>query len=220
MKNKSRAKQRTASSRRWLAEHENDEFVQKARKLGYRSRARFKLEEIDARDHLLKAGLVVVDLGAAPGGWAEYAAERVGPKGTVIALDILPMDPIPGVVALLADFTELPALDMLASAIGEGSRVDLVISDMAPNISGISVSDQPKAMYLAELALEFAIQSLKPGGSFLTKVFQGEGFDSYLKQLRQQFKSVASRKPKASRARSREMYLLAKGYSPADEQSA
>jgi len=220
MKKKSQARQRTASSKRWLQEHESDEFVQKARKLGYRSRARFKLEEIDARDHLLKAGLTVVDLGAAPGGWAEYAAQRVGPKGTVIALDILPMEAIPGVISLQADFTELPALDMLASAIGSGNRVDLVISDMAPNISGISVSDQPKSMYLAELALEFATQTLKPGGSFLTKVFQGEGFDSYLKQLRQTFKVVASRKPRASRARSREMYLLAQGYSPADEQSA
>lgn len=219
MNRKSRPKQRTPSSKRWLAEHENDEFVQKARKLGYRSRARFKLEEIDERDHLLKAGLTVVDLGAAPGGWAEYAAARVGPKGAVIALDILPMEVIPGVIALQADFTEQPALDLLAAAIGTGNRVDLVISDMAPNISGISVSDQPKSMYLAELAMEFAVQTLKPGGSFLTKVFQGEGFDAYLKQLRQQFKSVASRKPRASRARSREMYLLAKGYSPADGQS-
>jgi len=190
--------------------------VQKARKLGYRSRARFKLEEIDLKDRLFRPGQVVVDLGAAPGGWTEYVAERVGPNGTVIALDILPMEPIPGVLVLQADFTENEALQVLDDSMADNRGVDLVLSDMAPNISGIDVSDQAKAMYLAELALDFASSHLKTGGAFLTKVFQGAGYDDFLGELRKSFSSVVSRKPKASRARSREMYLLAKGYRRAD----
>lgn len=217
MKKRSRPKNRTASSQRWIDEHENDEFVQKARKLGYRSRARFKLEEIDTRDKLLKPGMTVVDLGAAPGGWTEYAATRVGARGKVIALDILPMQPIPGVVCLQADFTEEQALGELETALDGESRVDLVLSDMAPNISGIDVSDQAKSMYLAELALDFCYRRLKNGGQFLVKVFQGAGFDEFLADLKKNFTSVVSRKPKASRARSREIYLLAKGYRRADD---
>lgn len=209
---------RSASSQRWLDEHENDEFVLQARKLGYRSRARFKLEEIDGRDKLLRRGQVVVDLGAAPGGWSEYAASRTGPSGKVIALDILPMPPVPGVTFLQADFTEQEALDQLAGVLDGEPGVDLVISDMAPNMSGIDVSDQAKSMYLAELALDFAQNVLRPGGDFLVKVFQGAGFDGFQRDLRQQFDRVASRKPRASRARSREMYLLARGFSRADGQ--
>jgi 23S rRNA (uridine2552-2'-O)-methyltransferase len=208
---------RSASSQRWIDEHENDEYVQKARRLGYRSRARFKLEEIDQKDRLLKAGSKVVDLGAAPGGWAEYAAEKVGPRGMVIGLDILPMEPIPGVLFLQADFTEDAALEVLDEVLGIESGIDLVLSDMAPNISGVDVSDQAKSMYLAELALDFAQKKLRTGGSFLAKVFQGAGFDEFLAELRTNFTTVVSRKPKASRARSREMYLLAKGYRRADD---
>jgi len=217
MTKKARPRNRSASSQRWIAEHENDVFVQKARRLGYRSRARFKLEEIDQKDHLLGPGQIVVDLGAAPGGWAEYAVEKVGRKGLVVGLDILPMEPVPGVVFLQADFTEDAALKALDAVPGMGSGIDLVLSDMAPNISGIDVSDQARAMYLAELALDFAKKRLKPGGTFLAKVFQGAGFDEFLADLRTNFTSVVSRKPKASRARSREMYLLAKGYRRADD---
>lgn len=216
MKKKSRPKFRTASSQRWIDEHENDEFVQLSRKLGYRSRARFKLEEIDGKDRLIRPGMRVVDLGAAPGGWSEYVVEKVGKQGTVIALDILPIQPIPGVVNIEADFTENESLEALETLLGDESGVDLVLSDMAPNISGISVSDQARAMYLAELALDFCSQHLRPGGVFLVKVFQGTGFDQYLAELKQHFATVVSRKPKASRARSREIYLLAKGYRRTD----
>jgi len=216
MKKKTRPKFRTASSQRWIDEHENDEFVQLSRKLGYRSRARFKLEEIDGKDSLIRPGMRVVDLGAAPGGWSEYAVEKVGRRGAVIALDILPMKPIPGVVNIEADFTENESLLVLKEALGDDSGVDLVLSDMAPNISGVSVSDQARSMYLAELALDFCNQHLRPGGVFLAKVFQGTGFDQYMAELKQHFDSVVSRKPKASRARSREMYLLAKGYRRTD----
>jgi len=216
-KKKTRPKNRTASSQRWIDEHEADEFVQKARKLGYRSRARFKLEEIDAKDKLLKPGITVVDLGAAPGGWTEYVATRVGQNGKVVALDILPMQPIAGVVCLQADFTEEQALGELEAVLGGEGRVDLVLSDMAPNISGIDVSDQAKSMYLAELALDFCHRRLKNGGNFLVKVFQGAGFDEFFADLKKNFASVVSRKPKASRARSNEIYLLAKGYRRADD---
>ena len=217
MTKKARPRNRSASSQRWIAEHENDEFVQKARRLGFRSRARFKLEEIDQKDHLLVPGQIVVDLGAAPGGWAEYAVEKVGRKGLVVGLDILPMEPVPGVVFLQADFTEDAALKALEAVPGMGPGIDLVLCDMAPNISGIDVSDQARAMYLAELALDFAKKRLKSGGIFLAKVFQGTGFDEFLADLRTNFTTVVSRKPKASRARSREMYLLAKGYRRADD---
>lgn len=200
---------RSKSSHRWLREHFDDAYVKQAQKEGLRSRAAFKLREIQERDRLVKPGMNVVDLGAAPGGWSQLVKDWVGERGNVIALDILPMDPLSGVTVLQADFTEEEALAALDAALG-GAAVDLVLSDMAPNISGQAAIDQPRAMYLAELALDFAGQVLKPGGDFLVKVFQGEGFDQYLRALRSQFKQVVTRKPKASRPRSREVYLLAR----------
>lgn len=202
---------RTKSSRRWLKEHFDDVYVKRAQERGWRSRAVFKLEEIQEKDRLLRAGQRVVDLGAAPGGWSQYAAGIVGERGRVVALDILAMDPLPGVVTLQADFTEDEALARLDEALG-GEPVDVVLSDMAPNISGQAAVDQPRAMYLAELAVDFAGQVLRPGGALLVKVFQGEGFDSYLKALRGRFGGVVTRKPKASRPRSREVYLLARDF--------
>ncbi|TXH03401.1 MAG: 23S rRNA (uridine(2552)-2'-O)-methyltransferase RlmE [Nevskiaceae bacterium] len=202
---------RSGSSARWLAEHENDPYVQQARKLGYRSRAVFKLKEIQEKDRILKPGQVVVDLGAAPGGWSQWARPLLGPKGTLIALDILPMDPIADVDIILGDFREEAVLRELESRVGERA-VDLVLSDMAPNLSGVDVADQAASIYLCELALDFASVHLKPKGVLLTKIFQGEGFDAYLKSLRQAFESVTIRKPKASRPRSREVYLLARNF--------
>lgn len=202
---------RSKSSGKWLAEHFTDEFVKRARKEGYRSRAVYKLREIDERDRLLRPGMVVVDLGAAPGAWSQYAKTRVGPAGRVIALDILPMETLPGVDVLQGDFTEETTLNALLAALG-GQPVDLVISDLSPNISGVDSADQARTMYLAELALDFAVRVLKPGGSFLAKVFQGRGFNEYFKELQKRFTRVASRKPKASRPRSPEIYLLATGY--------
>ncbi|HEX9625509.1 MAG TPA: 23S rRNA (uridine(2552)-2'-O)-methyltransferase RlmE [Acidiferrobacterales bacterium] len=204
---------RSKSSKTWLAEHFSDEYVKRARREGYRSRAVYKLQEIDARDRLLKPGMTVVDLGAAPGGWAQYAAERVGPTGRVVALDILPMDALAGVEVITGDFTEAAVLAELETRLG-GRPVDLVISDMAPNISGIGVSDQARAMYLAELAADFAIRHLKPGGGLLIKTFQGQGFTELLGRLRAAFGKVQARKPKASRDRSRETYLLARERRP------
>lgn len=201
---------RSKSSGRWLREHFNDPFVKQAQRQGYRSRAVFKLQEIDGKDRLLRPGMVVVDLGAAPGGWSQYAAEKVGSKGHVVALDILPMDALADITVLQADFTEDEALRQLQQTLG-GRPVDLVLSDMAPNISGMKAVDQPRAMYLVELALEFAREVLKPGGDFLVKTFQGEGFDPFLKAMRGEFDRVVSRKPEASRGRSREIYLLARG---------
>jgi 23S rRNA (uridine2552-2'-O)-methyltransferase len=201
---------RSKSSRAWLAEHFTDEYVKRAQQEGFRSRAIYKLKEIDARDHLLKHGMTVVDLGAAPGGWAQYARSRVGLPGRVLALDILPIEPLPGVEILRADFTETAALAQLAQALA-GRPVDLVISDMSPNISGIEVSDQARTMRLAELALDFAVQNLRPGGDFLVKTFQGQGFSEFYRQLQQRFEKLLTRKPKASRPRSREVYLLARG---------
>ena len=185
--------------------------MQRARKEGWRSRAVYKLEELDRREHLLAPGMTVVDLGAAPGAWSQYAARRVGAGGRVIALDLLPMDPLPEVVSLTADFSEDEGLAALAAAL-EGAPVDLVLSDMAPNISGMSAVDQPRAMYLVELALAFAREHLKPGGDFVAKVFQGEGFDEFLKDVRGSFAAVRSRKPAASRDRSREVYVVARNY--------
>jgi len=202
---------RSKSSGRWLAEHFSDEFVKRARKEGYRSRAVYKLKEIDERDRLLRPGMTVVDLGAAPGAWTQYVKERVGKAGRVVALDILPMDSLPGVEVLQGDFTEESTLRRLLDALA-GQPVDLVISDIAPNISGIDSADQARAMYLTELALDFASQVLKPGGAFLVKVFQGGGFNEFFKALQQQFTRVASRKPKASRPRSPEIYLVASGF--------
>jgi 23S rRNA (uridine2552-2'-O)-methyltransferase len=200
---------RSKSSGRWLREHFDDVYVKRAQEAGYRSRAVFKLMELQERDRLIRPGMNIVDLGAAPGGWSQYAREVMGRTGRVVALDILPMEPLPGVTTMQADFTEETALEQLAAALA-GEQVDLVLSDMAPNISGQAAVDLPRALYLAELAQEFACQVLKPGGDFLVKVFQGEGFDSYLRSLRREYQQVVSRKPKASRARSREVYLLAR----------
>ena len=205
------SKKRTPSSKRWLAEHESDPYVQEARRLGYRSRALFKLKEIQERDHLLKPGMTVVDLGAAPGSWSQYARPLLGPAGRLIALDILPMQPVAGVEFIEGDFREESVLVQLLALAPEGT-VDLVLADMAPNMSGIDVSDQAASMYLAELAADFADSRLKPGGSLLVKAFQGSDYEAYVKRLRQSFGSVAVRKPKASRARSREVFLLARNH--------
>lgn len=202
---------RSRSSGRWLAEHFNDDFVRQAQARGYRSRAVFKLEEIQMRDRILAAGMTVVDLGAAPGGWSQFAARQVAPGGRVFALDLLPMDPLPGVTFMQGDFTETETWQRLQDLVGDRS-VDVVLSDMAPNLSGNRCVDQPKAVLLAELALEAAERLLRPGGSFLTKLFQGEGFEAFQRRLRQGFTRVVTRKPKASRARSREVYLLAQGF--------
>lgn len=202
---------RSKSSGRWLKEHFDDEYVKRAQQLGYRSRATFKLLEINEKDHLLKKGMVVVDLGAAPGGWSQIAADIVGDNGKVVALDILPMDPLPGVTVLEGDFQEEAVLQQLLEAI-DGRPVDLVMSDMAPNISGMKSVDQPRAMYLTELTLDLARTVLKPGGDMLVKVFQGESFDAFIKECRASFRKVMIRKPAASRARSREVYVLARNY--------
>jgi 23S rRNA (uridine2552-2'-O)-methyltransferase len=202
---------RSKTSNAWLAEHFNDEFVKRARKEGYRSRAVYKLQEIDQRDRLLKPGMTVVDLGAAPGAWSQYLVERVGRSGRVIGLDILPMEALPGVEVLQGDFTEETTLKALLDVLG-GRPVDLVISDMSPNISGVDSADKARAMYLSELAVDFAAQVLKPGGAFLMKVFQGSGFSELYKVIQGKFTRVVSRKPKASRARSAEIYVLATGF--------
>ncbi len=202
---------RSKSSARWLQEHFTDEYVKRARKDGYRSRAVYKLLEIHEKDRLLRSGLTVVDLGAAPGGWSQLSARLVGKLGRVMALDILPMEPLPDVEFIHGDFRESSVLERLLSAL-EGRTVDIVLSDMAPNTSGIKAVDQPSVMYLAELALDFARQRLRPGGDFLVKIFQGEGVDDYLRALRAAFTTVVSRKPGASRGRSAEQYLLARNY--------
>jgi 23S rRNA (uridine2552-2'-O)-methyltransferase len=201
---------RSKSSSRWLKEHFDDAWVKRAQAEGWRSRAAFKLEEVLDRDRLLKPGMVVVDLGAAPGGWSQLARARLGETGRVIALDILPMQGLAGVEVIEGDFTAEPALRALEAHL-DGAKVDLVLSDMAPNMSGVAVADQIRAMHLAELALAFARDWLKPGGSMLIKLFQGVGFDDYLRDLRADFERVTMRKPKASRARSREVYALAGG---------
>lgn len=201
---------RSKSSERWLKEHEADAYVQRARKEGMRSRAAFKLEELDAEEHLLKPGMVVVDLGAAPGGWSQYAGKVLKGKGFVVALDILGMDQLPGVEFIQGDFREPGPLSELHRLL-DGRAVDLVMSDMAPNMSGIDAVDQPRQLYLCELALEFCRETLKPGGTFLAKVFQGAGFDEYLRTVKREFARVKMKKPPASRARSAEMYLLASG---------
>jgi len=201
---------RSKSSSRWLREHFNDPYVKRAQSEGWRSRAVFKLEELIERDHLLKPGMVIVDLGAAPGGWSQIARERLGEKGRVVALDILPMQGIGGVEFIHGDFREESVLKQLENLL-DGAVVDLVLSDMAPNMSGMTAVDQPRSMHLVELAEEFAAAHLRVGGAFLTKVFQGEGFDDFVRRLRAGYERVSIRKPKASRARSPEVYALAVG---------
>lgn len=198
---------RTRTSKAWMHEHVSDEFVKRAQREGYRARAAYKLMEIDDKDHLIKPGMVIVDLGSAPGSWSQVAMQRLQGKGSVFALDILEMQPVPGVEFLQGDFREDVVLAQLESKL-EGRQVDLVISDMAPNISGINVTDQARVAHLAELALEFAKDWLKPGGSLLVKVFAGSGFDEILHTMRQSFGQVVTRKPKASRDRSSEIFLL------------
>ena len=201
---------RSKSSQAWLQRHFKDPYVKRAQRQGVRSRARFKLAEIDARDRLLGPGSIVVDLGAAPGGWSEYAVERIGAKGRVVAVDVLEMAPIPGVDFVHGDFTDPRVLDSIRQRLPGGA--DLVISDMAPNMTGVSVTDQARGMVLAELAVDFAEEVLRPGGSLLLKVFHGPGFDDLVRRLRRSFGKTATRKPDASRSESRETYLLAKGF--------
>lgn len=210
-------KKRTASQSRWLQEHFKDVYVQEAHKQGLRSRASFKIEEIQERDRLFKPGYKVVDLGAAPGGWSQYATTCVGENGRVVACDILPMDPIYGVDFLQGDFREQSVLDELLRIVGD-TEVDVVMSDMAPNMSGNLAVDQPRAMYLVELAFEMCNQILKKGGSFVVKVFNGEGTEAYLRMLRSAFKEVKVRKPDASRSRSREVYYVGLDFKGAREQ--
>ncbi len=203
---------RTKTSKAWMMEHVTDPYVQRAKHEGYRSRASYKLLEIIERDHLLKPGMRVVDLGATPGGWSQVVAQKLAGQGKVIALDLLEMAPLAGVAFIQGDFREDAVLAELVTAL-DGRPVDLVISDMAPNISGVGLVDQARAMHLAELALEFALQHLKPGGSFLVKVFQGDGFDEFIRVMRGNFSKVATRKPKASRGRTNETFLLGIGLS-------
>lgn len=198
------------TSRAWVHDHVNDPWVQRAQAEGYRARAAYKLLEIDARDRLLRPGAVVVDLGAAPGSWCQVAVKRCGPKARIFALDLLPMEAVAGVDFLLGDFTEDAVLAALEARLG-GAGVDVVLSDMAPNLSGVATVDQARSVHLCELALDFAQRHLEPGGQFLVKVFQGEGFMEYRRRMEAVFASVQVRKPKASRDRSAEVYLLGKG---------
>lgn len=201
---------RSKSSHRWLQEHNRDHYVKRSQQEGYRSRASYKLIELDQKDRLFRPGMTVVDLGSAPGGWSQVAAELVGDKGRVVASDILPMDSIADVEFICGDFTEEAVLKEILDTL-DVNLADLVISDMAPNISGMRAVDQPKAMYLVELALDLAQQILKPGGNFVAKVFHGEGFDEYMRLVKGSFERVVTRKPDASRPRSREVYIVAKG---------
>ena len=204
-------KKHSASSTRWLNEHFEDEYVKKAQKLGLRSRAVFKIEEINNKDKLIKAGMKVVDLGAAPGGWSEYAAKVVGDGGQVVACDILPMDPLAGVDFLQGDFREEAVLNALLEKI-DGQNIDVVMSDMAANMTGNETADSARSMYLGELALDMCHQVLKKNGAFVVKVFQGDGFDQFMRDIKAAFKVVKVRKPDSSRARSREVYLVATGF--------
>ncbi|WP_413453659.1 23S rRNA (uridine(2552)-2'-O)-methyltransferase RlmE [Erwinia persicina] len=206
-------KKRSASSSRWLQEHFSDKYVLQAQKKGLRSRAWFKLDEIQQGDKLFKHGMTVVDLGAAPGGWSQYVVTQIGSKGRVIACDILPMDPIVGVDFLQGDFRDELVLKTLLERVGD-TKVQVVMSDMAPNMTGTPAVDIPRSMYLCELALEMCRDVLAPGGSFLVKVFQGDGFEEYLREIRSLFTKVKIRKPDASRSRSREVYIVATGRKP------
>ena len=204
------AKKRS-SSKAWLKEHRDDPYVQQAQREGYRSRACYKLLELQAKDRLIRPGMTVVDLGSAPGGWSQVAAELVGHRGRVVASDILAMDALAGVEFIQGDFTEDAVFEQILVAIGE-TPVDVVVSDMAPNLSGMTAVDQPRAMYLVELAVDMARRVLAPGGSFVAKVFQGEGFDDLIRDCRDSFGKVLTRKPQASRPRSREVYLVARDF--------
>ncbi|MBK1720225.1 23S rRNA (uridine(2552)-2'-O)-methyltransferase RlmE [Thiocystis violacea] len=204
---------RSKSSRRWLDRHLSDPYVKRTQVDGYRSRAAYKLLEIQEKDRILQPGMRVVDLGAAPGSWSQIARRLVGSAGRVVALDILPMEPLEDVVVLQGDFREETILAGLREALGEGP-LDLVLSDMAPNITGTSVVDQPRAMYLVELALDLAREQLKPGGALVVKMFHGAGFDDYVRDLRGSFRQVTTRKPKSSRSESREVFMVAKGFHP------
>ena len=202
---------RSKSSGNWLKEHFDDEFVKQSQKDGYRSRAVYKLKEIDEKDYLIKPGSIVIDLGAAPGSWCEYVVRKQKGNGRIIALDILPMEPMDGVEIITGDFLENDVFELLLKTLGD-DQPDLVICDMAPNMSGQQAVDIPRAMYMAELALDLSKQVLKPGGSLLVKLFQGDGFEDYIKQMRANFKRVVMRKPRASRPRSKEIYGLATGF--------
>ena len=200
-----------SSSRAWLKEHHDDIFVQRAQKEGYRSRAVYKLIEINDKDQILRRGMSVLDLGSAPGGWSQVAAKLVGEAGRVVASDILLMDALPDVVFVQGDFTEQETYDRIVASLND-KPLDVVLSDMAPNMSGMPEVDQPRSMYLAELATELAERALAPGGAFITKVFQGEGFEPWFRQIRDRFDRVTTRKPTASRPRSREVYIVASGF--------
>jgi 23S rRNA (uridine2552-2'-O)-methyltransferase len=203
-----------SSSRAWLKEHHDDIFVQRAQKEGYRSRAVYKLMEINDKDQILRRGMSVLDLGSAPGGWSQVAAKLVGEAGRVVASDILSMDALPDVVFVRGDFTEQETYDRIVASLND-KPLDVVLSDMAPNMSGMPEVDQPRSMYLVELATELAERALAPGGAFITKVFQGEGFEPWFRQIRDRFDRVTTRKPSASRPRSREVYIVASGFNGA-----
>ena len=203
-----------SSSRAWLKEHHDDIFVQRAQKEGYRSRAVYKLMEINDKDQILRRGMSVLDLGSAPGGWSQVAAKLVGEAGRVVASDILLMDALPDVVFVQGDFTEQETYDRIVASLND-KPLDVVLSDMAPNMSGMPEVDQPRSMYLVELATELAERALAPGGAFITKVFQGEGFEPWFRQIRDRFDRVITRKPSASRPRSREVYIVASGFKEA-----
>lgn len=198
---------RTKTSKAWMHEHVTDPFVKAAKREGYRSRAAYKIMEIDEQYHIFKPGMVVIDLGATPGGWSQVARDQLGSNGRVIALDILPLEPLPGVEFIQGDFLTDEGNQKLIDLLGS-SKVDIVISDMAPNISGVIISDQAKSMYLAEIALDFASEYLKPEGNFLVKLFHGAGFEEFVRKSRQDFEKVVVKKPEASRDRSKEVYLL------------
>ena len=202
---------RSKSSSRWLAEHASDEFVKRAKAEGWRSRAVYKLQQIQEAEKLLRPGMSLVDLGAAPGGWSQYAARILGKKSRIVATDILPMDAIPGVEFVQGDFREEAVLEQVLAQVG-ADKVDLVLSDMAPNMAGIDAVDQPRSMYLAELAIEFADRVLAPGGDLLVKLFQGAGFEQIIRDARSRYGRVVTKKPKASRSRSPEIYLLARQF--------
>lgn len=203
----------TQSSQRWLQEHANDQYVKQAQKEGYRSRAVYKLAQLDERDRLFYPNMTIIDLGAAPGGWSQWAQQRLQKKCRIFALDILPMEALADVTFLQGDFREEAVLNQLLELLGQ-QKAHLVMSDMAPNMSGVRAVDQPSSMYLAELARDLAFEVLAPKGDFVSKLFQGEGFDEYIRSLRTRFKQVLIRKPDASRARSAEVYALARQYTP------